>query len=73
MHEAAKQKRPTSPAHPFNILYETWLYRGNAILEILYSRLKNFVETAEYGSRKNVWFRAELNFCPKIVSGSPDQ
>ena len=31
----------TSPAHPFNFLYETRLYCGNAILEILCRRLKN--------------------------------
>ena len=33
--------------HTFNLLYETRLYRGNAILEILYSRLKKLLETAE--------------------------
>ena len=50
-------------------LYETRLYRGNAILEILYSRLKKKFETAECWSIKSIWFRAELNFCPKIVAG----
>jgi len=50
-------------------LYETRLYRGNAILEILYSRLKKKLETAECWSIKSIWFRAELNFCPKIVAG----
>ena len=59
----AVSQRPNS--HPFNFLYETRLYRGNAILEILYSKL----ETAEYWPIKSIWFLAKLNFCPKIVAG----
>jgi len=30
-------------SHPFNFLYETRLYHGNAILDILYSRLKTII------------------------------
>jgi len=30
-------------SHPFNFLYETRLYRGNEILQILYSRLKKII------------------------------
>jgi len=37
----AVSQRPTS--HPLNFLYETRVYRGNAILEILYRRLKKII------------------------------
>jgi len=30
---------------------------------------KKLLETAECWSIKSIWFRAELNFCPKIVAG----
>ena len=37
----AVSQRPNS--HPVNFLYETRLCRGNAILEILYSKLKKII------------------------------
>ena len=44
----------TSPAHPFNFLYETRPYRGKSILGILYSRLKNFCRVSWLWFQKSV-------------------
>jgi len=59
-----------SNSHPFNFLYETRLYHGNAILQILYRRLKeNYWRQQNIGRWKSIWFRGELSFCPKIIVG----
>ena len=51
-----------------------WLYRGNGILEILYSRLKKnyFTGSRIWVDERSISFRAELNFCPEIFAGKPD-
>jgi len=48
----AVSQRPNS--HPFNFLYETWLYRGNAILEILSSKLKKIIRDSRILADKKV-------------------
>jgi len=59
--------------HPFNYLSETRLYRGNAIIQILYSRLKKNYWRQQNLSRENsIWFQSELYYCPKIVAGRSD-
>jgi len=65
----AVSQRPNS--HPFNFLYETRLYRGNAMLEMLYGRLKKIIRASRFHwSIKNIRFFAELNYCQKLLLAS---
>ena len=55
--------------HPCNFLYETRLYRGNAVSEIPYSRLKKINRDSWIMVDKKHLISCWVELCPKIAAG----